>query len=208
TTLSDDGGIEFRGSYLVSLGDSSDSDPSIDAVAGNFGYGDYTHISFVDGMIQPIWADNSVKLDAVPDPRNFDLANARIAVAEVNRTPLEVEGKNLQGTQGKELTDALVATFVDPEGGTTAENFTATIDWGDGTDPDDGKITQEADGSFTVTGTHAYLKYGTFTVTTSIEGHRTSGEATSTATIENAPLDLKATDDLRVVRETEFTETV
>src|SRR5262249_31700561 len=97
---------------------------------------------------------------------------------------------------------------VDPDGGTTADDFTATIDWGDGSDPDDGKITQEADGSFTVAGTHEYLKYGTFTIATSIEGPRTRGEATSTATIENAALDLKASDDLRVVRETQFTQTV
>jgi hypothetical protein len=52
------------------------------------------------------------------------------------------------------------ATFADPG---TADTHTATIDWGDGSLPEDGAVT-ESDGSGTVAGSHVYADDGTFAV--------------------------------------------
>ncbi|OYV85888.1 MAG: hypothetical protein B7Z73_12710, partial [Planctomycetia bacterium 21-64-5] len=77
-----------------------------------------------------------------------------------------------------------VATFtsVDP-----ASDFSATIDWGDGT-VTAGTIT--GSGTFTVDGTHTYADEGTpsvsVTITDAFDG--TTATATSTATVDDAPL--------------------
>jgi predicted GH43/DUF377 family glycosyl hydrolase len=52
------------------------------------------------------------------------------------------------------------ATFDDPG---TADTHTATIDWGDGSSPEAGVVT-ESDGSGTVAGSHVYADNGTYTV--------------------------------------------
>ncbi|NLX97962.1 MAG: hypothetical protein GXY83_17505, partial [Rhodopirellula sp.] len=206
-TLSDDGGSTFRLAYLVSPGDSDATNPVIDPRGANFQYGDYTGIAFVDGVLQPIWADNSAELAANPDPPRFDLANARIAVAEVTRAPLVVETFNVEDVEGNGFT-AHVATFTDPEGGGAASDYKATIHWGDGSEDSEGTIQQQPDGSFNVLGTHQYEDFGTYSISITITGSRTRGEGTATATIENAPLDVVIPAGLRVVREMEFTKVV
>ena len=77
---SDDGGATFRPAYTVSpVGRTANAtDTDLDGGGHAFQYGDYTGISFVNGIIQPSWADNSVELSANPD-RRFDIANARIS---------------------------------------------------------------------------------------------------------------------------------
>jgi N-acetylneuraminic acid mutarotase len=82
-----------------------------------------------------------------------------------------------------------VATLADHATGHTAANFTATIDWGDGsTSP--GTIADGANpGTYSVSGQHTYAEGGSYT--TSIEVVDTDGEdvtATGTATISDAPL--------------------
>ena len=59
------------------------------------------------------------------------------------------------------------ATFTDANPGGTVADFTATIDWGDGsTSP--GVVTGPVGGPFTVSGTHTYATLGSHTITTSI----------------------------------------
>ncbi len=208
-TMSDDGGSTFRVAYLVSPGESDSTDSTVEPDGQLFSYGDYTGMTFVQGVFQPIWGDNSLELESVPDPRKFDLANARIAVAEVSRPPLVVTAFDFDGIQGQKIF-ASPAHFTDPDGTGSPGDFDAIIDWGDGSDLSVGEISQLADGSFAVVDPagHVYQHYGTFTVTVTITGPRTHGESTSTATIANGALDLKVQDELRVVRETEFTKTI
>jgi uncharacterized protein (TIGR03118 family) len=68
-----------------------------------------------------------------------------------------------------------VATFTDADPRAKAGDFAVTIDWGDGTDPATGTVRQQADGTFTVSGTHVYLAYGNYKVTVTI--HDAAGGA-------------------------------
>ncbi|HJT32262.1 MAG TPA: hypothetical protein VJ783_09490 [Pirellulales bacterium] len=71
-----------------------------------------------------------------------------------------------------------VATFADNSGALPASDYTAAIDWGDGTVT--AGTVSGANGSFTVTaGGHTYADEGLFTVTANIE--RTTDHATTTA---------------------------
>ena len=57
-----------------------------------------------------------------------------------------------------------LATFTDPG---TADAHTATVDWGDGTPPAAGVVTETA-GSGSASGSHAYATPGTYTVTVTV----------------------------------------
>jgi large repetitive protein len=65
-------------------------------------------------------------------------------------------------------TTADVATFTDSDASAVPSDFTATIDWGDGTSTA-GTITEDASDVFYVSGTHTYTKAGSFTPTVTIE---------------------------------------
>jgi hypothetical protein len=149
---------------------------SLDANGSLFSYGDYTGLSFVSGSMQPIWADNSVELPGVPDRRQFDVANARIAVVEVSRAPLVVQTFGVDDVEGHEFT-ARVAAFSDPGGPGLSSAYKAKINWGDNTAPSDAIVRREEDGSFSVLGTHEYKTLGRYMVNVSIKGPHTKAKA-------------------------------
>ena len=62
-----------------------------------------------------------------------------------------------------------VATFNDTDTSAIPSDFTATINWGDGTTNTAGTITEDASNLFHVTGTHTYTKAGSFTPTVTIK---------------------------------------
>lgn len=96
------------------------------------------------------------------------------------------KGTTVSGRAGKPLT-ATVATFSDPDSAATASEYSATINWGDGTSST-GSISGSA-GSFSVTGTHTYKKGGSYTITVTITDTDTPSNhatATTTATIKKA----------------------
>jgi hypothetical protein len=75
----------------------------------------------------------------------------------------------------------LLATFNDTGyPGNTASDFTATIDWGDGTSPDAGTVSGSG-GFFAVSGSHTYADEGNFTVKVTLTDDD-PGTASATAT--------------------------
>ena len=74
-------------------------------------------------------------------------------------------GKSIHATQGKKFTKK-VATFHDGDAAAGANQYSASIKWGDGS-TSTGKITGSG-GKFTVTGTHAYKKHGSYKITVTI----------------------------------------
>jgi hypothetical protein len=86
---------------------------------------------------------------------------------------------NFTATQFSQYTGP-VGTFTDTFTGNTASDFTATINWGDGSAPTAGVITGGG-GNFTVSGNHIYASLGTFTVT-AVLADDAPGTATATAT--------------------------
>ncbi len=61
-----------------------------------------------------------------------------------------------------------VATFTDQNPGATTSDFTATINWGDGS-TSTGAVNGLTGGPFTVSGSHTYSSTGTFTIATTIK---------------------------------------
>jgi hypothetical protein len=88
------------------------------------------------------------------------------------------------GYEFSTLTATTVATFTDAGGSLPADDFTATIDWGDGT-TSAGSISL-ASGTYTVSGSHEYLDEGHYTVEVGIK--QTAGPATgdTSATVNTA----------------------
>jgi len=96
---------------------------------------------------------------------------------------LTVIGDNISGSQGTPLNNVQVATFSDTFTGNSAGDFTAFVDWGDGTTTL-GTVSGSG-GSFTVDGSHTYATAGTDTVTVTIADDpfltaRASGTGTAT----------------------------
>jgi hypothetical protein len=60
----------------------------------------------------------------------------------------------------------LVATASDPGSPDPGSDYTATIDWGDGSPTTSGTVTATGGGNFNITGSHAYADEGSHTVTT------------------------------------------
>jgi hypothetical protein len=81
------------------------------------------------------------------------------------------------------LTDAAVAGFVDGDPKGAASQFTATIDWGDGTQPSPGTV-KKGKGGFVVTGSHTYAAHRSWTATIHIaDSGGAQGETTTTVVV-------------------------
>jgi hypothetical protein len=84
-----------------------------------------------------------------------------------------------------------VATFTDPDTNATASEYSAIIDWGDGSAPSAGTINGPTGGSFTVSGTHTYADEGTYRVLvtiTDVDRATNVATANSTAIVGDAAL--------------------
>lgn len=93
--------------------------------------------------------------------------------------------------EGSQLTDVLVASFTDPFAGALTSDFTATIDWGDGSPISVGTITQPggAGTPFQVLGSHKYADEGAYSIQVVILEEAGGSLVTgTTATVVNAVL--------------------
>jgi uncharacterized protein (TIGR03118 family) len=82
-------------------------------------------------------------------------------------TNLAAEGARFGATANQPFSGA-VATFTDTDSSLTAVNFTATINWGDGSTASSGSIVALTTSGFDVTGSHSYVHTGTFSVKVTI----------------------------------------
>jgi PKD repeat protein len=104
-------------------------------------------------------------------------------------------GVPVSAVEGAAFSGKLVATFTDSAGTGSAANYTATIDWGDGTASTAGAISYDSgSGTYSVTGDHTYAEEGSDTISVTIQGGTASGETvTSTAVVSDPPLALNTT---------------
>jgi hypothetical protein len=105
----------------------------------------------------------------------------------VNDAPLTATaGSPFVFTPNVALTNILVLTFTDGDPNAPATDYTATINWGDGT-TSAGTVAQGAGNIFDVTRMHTYGAGGTFTVDATANdkgGSTASAQITATATPE------------------------
>jgi Bacterial Ig-like domain (group 1) len=102
--------------------------------------------------------------------------------------PIKATGINVSAVEGAPFTGP-VASFTDPDPASTAAEYAATINWGDGTSP--GTISGPTGGPFTVSGSHTYEEEGSYPVTvtiTDVDFAANTATAHSTATVADAPL--------------------
>ncbi len=107
-------------------------------------------------------------------------------LAQVGDAPFSAAGVSVNTTAGT-LLSATVATFTDADPAGTASDYTATINWGDGT-TSAGTITSVAGGGFAVTGSHTYANGGAYPTSVAItDVGGATATATSTANVAAAP---------------------
>ena len=97
-------------------------------------------------------------------------------------------GITFSSSEGVAFADTTIATFTDSNLSTPPTDYSATIDWGDGTAVTTGTISGSS-GSFGVAGDHAYSEGGTFTVTVTVfEAEDLTFSVASTCNVADPPL--------------------
>ena len=104
-----------------------------------------------------------------------------------SNAPLGATGKSVRGTAGVQLS-ATVATFTDADPNGVASDYTASINWGDGSSSTAGTVSAAAGGGFEVKGSHTYAAAGQFTITVTIDDvGGAKATATSSADVAGPP---------------------
>ncbi|HWB13519.1 MAG TPA: DUF4214 domain-containing protein [Pirellulales bacterium] len=190
-TVSATEGATFSGSVATFVNTTNPTSPASDFTA-TIDWGDgTTDTGTVSNTAGTLTVSGShLYSDEGTNPISVILADTApgTATATATGTATVAEGDTLaagtattiSATEGATFTGT-VATFTNTTNPTSpASDFTATIDWGDGT-TDTGVVTGGAGADLTVSGTHSYTGEGTFTATV-VLADDSPGTATATAT--------------------------
>jgi hypothetical protein len=195
TAVSGDGGQTFSASVPVSAGPSDATYPasnnpdtapvpSLTESGHEFQFGDYTATAIANGVLLSAWADNSAALKADnPDWPQMDVAASRVAVAHVVVPPPLVVGRPISTSEGGTF-QGVVATFTVADATLQPTDFSATVNWGDGSSSD-GTVTAtgDADNSYLVRASHAYPEEGAFPVVVTVRDLRDGLTATTASNV-------------------------
>jgi hypothetical protein len=97
--------------------------------------------------------------------------------AHVADAALHATAQSFSATEGAAF-GGTVATFTDDDSNGTASDYTATINWGDGTTSSAGTVHAPSSGSFPVSGQHTYAEEGTYAVSITVDD--AGGSSTTT----------------------------
>jgi hypothetical protein len=89
--------------------------------------------------------------------------------AKVADASLSATAVNLPVSQGDVESNVTLATFTDANSSAPSSDFTATVDWGDGSSSDQQATVTGTGGTFTVTGSHTYANPGHYSLTVAIQ---------------------------------------
>jgi Pro-kumamolisin, activation domain/Bacterial Ig-like domain (group 3) len=81
--------------------------------------------------------------------------------------PIVVHGLTIKPVHAVSFANGTVGSITDPKAGTVQGNYTATIDWGDGTATTLGTVVGSA-GNFNISGTHTYAVAGFYSINVTI----------------------------------------
>jgi streptogramin lyase len=98
------------------------------------------------------------------------------SVVNVTDAPLVASGNTITATEGTPFTNQIVASFADTDPNGTLTDYSATINWGDGTTAP-GTIVPNGSGGYFVEGLYNYDDEGQYAITVTIQD---SGGATNT----------------------------
>ncbi len=111
---------------------------------------------------------------------NFQTINVRKPA-----TPPTGTGATITANEGQSLSNVVVATFSESDLGNVTSDFTATINWGDGTAASIGTIQASGANDYSILGSHTYGAAGTYTVTATLTDLGSSGTTTVAGTTIN-----------------------
>jgi uncharacterized repeat protein (TIGR01451 family) len=157
-TFADPGGAEGTSHYsaTVNWGDGTplDSNTIITFSAGTFtvqGHHTYAEESGPEHAgSNPYTITVTVHHDQAPD------ASATSAASVTDPSVVVVGGYKLGAVEGKDTGTVTVARFSDPGGNEPVGDYSASIDWGDGTPQDSNAVISFSNGMYTVKGHHVY----------------------------------------------------
>jgi len=132
----------------------------------------------------PLGRDTGDAYEVTQAPGPFQFAQAGPPPED---QPITASGTTFNAVEGARFSST-VATFTDPDPNSTAIEYAATIDWGDGSSSP-GTISGPPGGPFTVSDTHTYTEDGTYAVTVTITDADTpsnNATARSTANVADA----------------------
>lgn len=129
-----------------------------------------------------------VRMDSGSAVRENNELNNVSAPLQVIRVSLTAEGRTVTGYEGNATGSQVVATFQDLLGPKNVNEYSASIDWGDGTSSA-GTVAAQPGGGFQVLGNHTYAGIGIYPVSAVIQ-HQTGVSTTAhgLASIIDAPL--------------------
>jgi hypothetical protein len=170
-----------QASATIDWGDGQSSQATITSPSGGqldiSGSHTYAEEGFYSATVSGTWHCNA---DTFPYPFSASFA------FQVADAPLTATGTGpLKATAGEPL-NTTVADFSDADPGGTASDYSATIDWGDGSAPTAGEISAAAGGGFAVAASHTYAAAGSYTVSVKIADAGGS-QAQSTDSVSVAP---------------------
>jgi hypothetical protein len=107
--------------------------------------------------------------------------------ATVTDAPLKAKGKQLSSSAAGTAFTKMLASFHDANHLSTASDFTAMVDWGDGSAPEAATIVANGDGSFRVVGTHTYATAGSYVMSITISDNEGSSITVQSGDKAKAP---------------------
>jgi hypothetical protein len=184
-TFTDTGSPDAASAFTATIdwGDSSTTTGTVTGSGGNFSVTG-THVYADEGTFT---GSVQVAETGITGGTASSTLNATVAEGDT----LAGTGKTLTATEGHSFSGA-VATFTNTNTTAPATDFTASIDWGDGTTTT-GTVTGSA-GSFTVNGTHTFAEDGSLSVKVTLtDDNPGTATALATSTADIAENDLTAT---------------
>jgi Big-like domain-containing protein len=130
--------------------------------------------------------DASLNVDQTPASFTWQVTTAPPSGDTLTAT----NGDPVNGSEGQALSRLRLGTFTDSNKVAVASDFTATINWGDGSNSENATVTGRR-GNFTATGSHTFTTPGTYTVVTTISATN-ANEVTTQTTITVGQSALKA----------------